>query len=311
MTQFSCSRQVLFRIFSCVFAFAFTTAGFFASAQRAVPDLANRRVHDEAGVLSKFTIDALEEKLRLFEDTTSNQIAILVISSLGQEEPEQYAFRVAREWELGTKGNDNGVLLFIAVDDRKMNIQVGRGLEGALPDVVCGRIIRNEMAPNFRRGDYDTGVNAAIDAIVLSIKGEYQSGDLTEGGLPWFVGVFFFLILRTFTFKALFTKGCAGWGLYGFLAPFYAILPGVFLNSIAAGSLFVLYLIAFPILKVLFGKSAWGQRIAENMATSSRRGSSWTSSGGFLGGGGGSWGGGGGFSGGGGSFGGGGASGSW
>jgi len=183
-------------------------------AQRDIPALEGRRLHDEAAVLSPNAINALEQQLKAFEDSTSNQIAILVVSSLQGEEPEQYAMRVAKEWKLGTSQNDNGILILVAVDDHKMRIEVGQGLEGALPDVLCGRIIRNEMAPNFRRGDYDTGLFAAVTAILQAIKGEYHadnSGGSGEGN-PAIPFLFVFGILAIFTFKALFTAGCAGWG---------------------------------------------------------------------------------------------------
>src|SRR5690349_15877716 len=103
-------------------------------SQRSVPPLANKRVHDEANVLSSQTIEQLEIQLKQYEDSTSNQIAILIINSLEGEVIEEYSIRVAHdEWKLGTAKNDNGVLLLIAVDDRKMRIEAGYGLEGVLP----------------------------------------------------------------------------------------------------------------------------------------------------------------------------------
>lgn len=143
-------------------------------AQIKVPPLANRRIHDEVGALSQQTIAYLEQSLKTFEDSTSNQIAVLIINSLEGESIDQFGIRVADQWKLGTQGNDNGVILLIAMGDRKMRIEVGQGLEGPLPDAICNRIIRNEMAPSFRRGDYDTGVLASVDAIRKAIKGEYR-----------------------------------------------------------------------------------------------------------------------------------------
>ena len=145
-------------------------------SQRAVPPLDNKRVHDEAQVLSTQTVQQLEFQLKQYEDSTSNQIAILIINSLEGDALEDYALRVAHnEWKLGQSKNDNGVLLLIVVDDHKVRIEVGYGLEGVLPDAICSRIIRNEMAPNFRRGDYDAGVLLAINAMVRAIGGEYVS----------------------------------------------------------------------------------------------------------------------------------------
>jgi len=148
-----------------------------ASAQKSIPELWGQRVHDDAHVLKQETIDALELKLQAFEDSTSNQIAILTISSLDGEVLEEYSLKVAEAWKLGKKEKDNGVLFLIVVDDRKMRIEVGHGLEGILTDAHSSRIIRNELTPNFRKSDYDTGITAAIDAIIKSIGGEYSAED--------------------------------------------------------------------------------------------------------------------------------------
>jgi uncharacterized protein len=163
-----------------IFSFLFIAQQLFA--QLGVPPLEDKRVHDQAGVLSPQTVQNLEYQLKLHEDSTGNQIAILIINSLNGEAVEDYAIRVAHYnpttkegWGLGQNKNDNGVLLLIAVDDRKMRIEVGQGLEGALTDALSSQIIRNEMAPNFRRGDYDAGVLLAVNAIIRAIAGEYQN----------------------------------------------------------------------------------------------------------------------------------------
>ncbi len=147
-----------------------------AFAQRAVPALWGLRVHDEARVLSAAVVQRLETQLKQHEDSTGNQIAVLIIQSLEGETLEDYSLRVAHDaWKLGSKNNDNGVLLLVAVEDRQMRIEVGQGLEGVLTDAATNRIIRNEMVPNFRRGDYNTGVQAATDAIIQVIAGEYKN----------------------------------------------------------------------------------------------------------------------------------------
>ncbi|MFZ6002092.1 MAG: TPM domain-containing protein, partial [Bacteroidota bacterium] len=284
-----------------------------AFAQKAVPELWNMRVHDDAHVLSQETIDQLENQLRIFEDSTSNQIAILIISSLDDEVLEEYSLKVAETWKLGTARNDNGVLLLVAVDDHKMRIEVGLGLEGVLTDAQCNRIIRNEMAPAFRRDDYDAGVGAGIDAIIKSIGGEYQAtDDVTSDGLNMGLGamigvsLFVFGILGLFTAIALFSKGGPTWFLYVFLIPFYAAFPmGIYGTTIG---LYILgtYVIGFPIAKYFLNRSPkWKGKMLEWQSSSgggrSGGGSSWSSGGGSSGG----------FSGGGGSFGGGGSSGGW
>lgn len=284
-------------------------------AQKAIPELWGMRVHDEAKVMSSAAVDQLENQLKAYEDSTTNQIAVLVVSSLDGDVLEEYSLRVAEKWKLGQAERDNGVLLLIAINDRKMRIEVGEGLEGVLTDALSNRIIRNEIAPEFRRGDYEAGVLAGVNGIISAIGGEYTSADFDgenaseelTGGALILIGLFVFGILGVFTFIGL-VSGKTGWFLYFFLIPFWAIFPTVVLG----GSLISLYiyLVGFPALKVFMSKTDWGKRMAKSMESSGR---STSSTGGFWSGGGGGWssGGGGGFSGGGGSFGGGGSSGSW
>ena len=170
-----------------------------AVGQREIPALAGHRVHDEAGILSPSTASSLEVSLQRFEDSTSNQIGVLIVNSLERESIDQFGIRVADKWKLGQNDKDNGVILLVAVEDRKVRIEVGQGLEGPLPDAICSRIIRNEMSPSFRRGDYDTGVIASIEAIQMAIKGEYKgtgpAARNRRGGSPWFVILIIIIIL--------------------------------------------------------------------------------------------------------------------
>jgi uncharacterized protein len=297
----------------------------FAQTQPAIPELWGMRVHDEAKVLSTEFISQLENQLKTFEDSTTNQVAVLVIQTLDGYPLESFGLEVADKWKLGTEKNDNGVLLLIVIQDRKMRIEVGQGLEGVLTDAATSRIIRNEIAPAFRRQDYEGGIQAGIDAIIRTSKGEFQSEDsvsteATELTLQekLMIGAFIFGILGLFSFFALFTPGCAGWGLYAFLIPFYAVFPMVVLGATGGVLALAIYALGMPILKMILPKTEWGKKIAEklkNSGNSGGRGGGWSSGGGWFIGGGGSGGGwssgGGGFSGGGGSFGGGGSSGSW
>lgn len=148
---------------------------FFSFAQLAIPELWGTRVHDEAKVLSPEFISRLEQVLKAHEDSTSNQIAVLIVPSLNGEVIEDYTLRVAEAWKLGQAKNDNGVLLFIAINDRKARIEVGEGLEGPLPDAIANQIIRNELAPYFRQDNYEGGVAAATEAIIKAIAGEYKA----------------------------------------------------------------------------------------------------------------------------------------
>ncbi len=186
-----------------------------AFAQKEIPELWGQHVHDEAKALNQQTIDNLEQKLKVFEDSTTNQIAILIVPSLDGEVIEQYALRVAEKWKLGQKDKDNGVVLLVSINDRKMRIEVGQGLEGPLPDAICNRIIRNEMAPNFRRGDYDTGVTAATVAIMQSIKGEYKAdqGPIAQrgGGSRFLTLLVIFIIFTLFRLLARRGGRSGGW----------------------------------------------------------------------------------------------------
>jgi uncharacterized protein len=195
--------------------FVFLSFSLTAVAQKEVPELWGQHVHDEAKALSQETVDNLERKLKVFEDSTSNQIAILIVPSLDGDEISQYALRVAEKWKLGQKEKDNGVVLLVSINDRKMRIEVGHGLEGPLPDAICNRIIRNEMAPSFRRGDYDTGVSAATDAILQTIKGEYK-GDpspirSSRGGGRFGTLLIIFLIFTLFRLFANRGGRSGGW----------------------------------------------------------------------------------------------------
>lgn len=148
-------------------------------AQRTIPTHGGKWVHDEANVLSAQAISELEMILRYERDSTSNQIAVLIIPSLEGESLEDFSLRVAEQWKIGQKGKDNGVLLLIAMQERRMRIETGLGLEGLLTDAMSSRINRNEIAPRFRLGDYDGGVKAGVLAIIQVIKGEYKNDNPT------------------------------------------------------------------------------------------------------------------------------------
>jgi len=290
--------------------FAFLLFIFFvfsAFGQKAIPELWGQRIHDEAHVLKQETVDQLEKELKVFEDTTTNQVAVLIIQSLEGELIEAYSLKVVEKWKLGTKANDNGVLLLIAIDDHKMRFEVGHGLEGVLTDAVCSRIIRNEMAPNFRRNDYDTGVLAAISAIQKAIGGEYSAEDSSndfdslDESVKWVIAGVIFLFLGLFAVIGLFSEGPMTWILYAFLTPFYAGFMGLLFNW----WIFFGYLVIYPLLRLWITKSGkkllkWESSGGGGSGTGWSSGSSRSSSSSGRS-----------FSGGGGSFGGGGSSGGW
>lgn len=291
-----------------------------AQAQPKVPEFWGHFVYDEAHVLSASAIDNLEAILLRHHDSTSNQVAVFIIPSLDGANLEEYSLHVAHDvWKLGTANNDNGVLLLIAVDDRKMRIEVGQGLEGPLPDAIASQIIRNEIAPRFREQDYDGGVTAGVQAIISAIQNEYtasvteDSNNVEMTDLSWkeriLIGAFVFGILGIFTVIGLTIPGCMGWFLYAFLIPFYATFPMVILGETGGLTALATYALGFPILKIIMGRTTWGKNLMKKMGSSSGGGfgSGWSGGSSRSG-----WSsGGGGFSGGGGSFGGGGSSGSW
>lgn len=137
-----------------------------------VPKL-NGYVNDLAGVISPGTELKIESFLRGFESSDSTQLVILTIETLEGESLEEYSLRVAETWKVGQKGKDNGALLLIAKQDRKMRIEVGYGLEGRLTDLLAGRIIDNEIKPRFQAGDFDGGVIAGVTAMAEAVRGEY------------------------------------------------------------------------------------------------------------------------------------------
>jgi uncharacterized protein len=139
-----------------------------------VPALTGRIV-DLARVLPAQDADQLTAQLKAHEEKTGNQVAVLILPSLEGEPLEEYSHRVATTWKLGQKGTDNGVLLLIALKERKLRIEVGYGLEGTLTDLRSAHIIRNEIVPHFKAGDIPAGVQAGTQAILQTIEGTYQA----------------------------------------------------------------------------------------------------------------------------------------
>jgi len=133
-----------------------------------------RLVNDLANVLSPEQRDILEERLVAFDDSTSNQIAIVTIPTLGQYDIESYANKLFRSWGIGTAKHDNGILILVAANDHKMRIEVGRGLEGPIPDVTAKDIIENDLVPNFRQGNFYRGFDEAITSLEQAAAGEYH-----------------------------------------------------------------------------------------------------------------------------------------
>jgi len=148
-------------------------ASLLAAAQELAPiPPLSARVTDTTGTLDAAARDALEQRLAVLERDKGSQVAVLIVPTTRPEAIEQYGIRVAEAWKIGRKGIDDGVILLVAKEDRKLRIEVGRGLEGAIPDAIAKRIIAEIISPRFKQGDFAGGLTAGVEAIAARIAGE-------------------------------------------------------------------------------------------------------------------------------------------
>lgn len=134
-----------------------------------------RLVNDLADVLSPDEEAALERKLVAYDDSTSNQVVVLTVATLDDYPIEEYSLRVFRDWGIGNKTTNNGLLIVAAINDRKLRIETGYGLEGAIPDITANQIITNDIVPAFREQNYYQGLEAATNSIIAAAAGEYRA----------------------------------------------------------------------------------------------------------------------------------------
>jgi uncharacterized protein len=159
-------------------------------------------VTDQAGVLSPEQLQALENKLVAIDDSSSNQIAVVILSTLEGNPIEEYATKLFRSWGIGNKKTNNGILLLVAIQDKKIRIEVGYGLEGAIPDITANSIIDNDIKPAFREGAYYEGIDKATDDIAKAAVGEYKvarakkSSRKNNGALMAIIVFVIILVLR-------------------------------------------------------------------------------------------------------------------
>ncbi|MBM4219969.1 MAG: YgcG family protein [Gammaproteobacteria bacterium] len=286
----------------CLAAFVALAAATPVAAQslQQVPPLA-AWVTDLTGTLQSAERAALEDKLQAFEARKGAQIAVLIVPTTQPEAIEQYSIRVVDAWKLGREKPDDGALLLVAMQDRTLRIEVGRGLEGALTDLVANRIIDETITPRFREGDFSGGIDAGVDRMIQVIDGEplpepEQHWDGAQGLASLLPILFMVVLVGSAILRALFGRALgslATGGVAGGLAWWVTQLLGV---SIGVG-------LVGLVLSLALGFGGGGRW------SSGPRHGGWTTGG--WGGGGFRGSGGGGFSGGGGSFGGGGASGRW
>ena len=269
-----------------------------AGAEVPIPAL-KTRVTDLTNTLTAEQKAALEQKLGAFELRKGSQVAVLMLPTTKPEEIKQFSIRLAEAWKIGRKGTDDGVILLVAKDDRRLRIEVGYGLEGAIPDAIAKRVISETITPKFKTGDFHGGISDGVDQIIKLIDGEKlpppaagapESSASKSGGrdpFEFMLPAFLFILIGGAALRAMLGRfpGAVATGLLAGIAGW--VLFSVGIAGIAA---FIAFLVT------LMNTGRWAP------------GSGGFSTGGGFGGssGGSSWGGGGG-----GSFGGGGSSGSW
>lgn len=163
-----------------------------------------RLVNDFAGMLTPDQVAYLEQKLVAYDDSTSNQVVVVIVNTLGDNEPAEYATKLGREWGVGTKANNNGLILLVAKNDRKVFIAPGYGLEGAIPDITAKSIVDNDILPNFRHNDYFAGIDAGTEAIMKAAAGEYKAPEhyrqraRGDGNRGTGIGIFIIILIVLF-----------------------------------------------------------------------------------------------------------------
>ncbi len=164
-------KRILF-ILAMLFSFCAS-----AQIEKVIPSRPGppKLVNDFTNTLTHEQVDALEKKLVAYDDSTSNQVAVVIISTTEGYSIEDVALQLGRKWGIGTKDNNNGVVILVAKDDRKTSIEVGYGLEGAIPDLTAKSIIDHEIIPNFKEGNYYRGLDEATDGIIKAAAGEYKA----------------------------------------------------------------------------------------------------------------------------------------
>lgn len=205
------------------------------------PEKPNHLVNDYTQTLSETEINQLESKLVAFNDSTTTQIAVVIIKSLEGYDIADYSVRLAEKWGIGGSKNNNGILVLASLGDRKVTIQTGYGVEGALPDAIARRIIENEIKPNFKSGNYYAGLNEGTDAIISYTKGEYKADPSTNktkqpgGGRSIFLIIIIIIIIITIISRRGGGGGNQIIGRRGSASPFWWMLMGSALESRGGG----------------------------------------------------------------------------
>jgi uncharacterized protein len=234
-------------------------------------------VNDSAGVLKETERQQLETKLAAFEKNTGNEIAVVIIPDLGGDIIENFSVKLFEEWGIGEKGKDNGILILVARDDRKVRIEVGYGLEGSLTDAQSSWILKNIVVPAFRENNFYGGIDAAVDKIIAATQGEYVPGETSksegEQNFDWL-----FLLLFAPLWLASILGRSKSWWLGGVLGGVAGIIIGLIKGFLYIGLLGIGILIPLGLLFDFLVSRAYGKAKMEG-----RRPPWWIGGGGFGG----------------------------
>ncbi len=182
-------HKKLLLIFSLIIVVAYTITA------KDIPPKPKSAVADYIGLLNASQKNALEQKLKTFNDTSSSAIVVVIDDSTEGEDIFEYSYKLATKWGVGSKGKDNGILMYIAFNDRKIFIQVGSGLEGAVPDAVAKRIIENVIKPYFRKQKYYAGIDKATNILISLTSGEFTADEYMNNSGSDIIGIIVFLII--------------------------------------------------------------------------------------------------------------------
>lgn len=234
-----------------------------------IPDKPTGYVNDYANILSVSAKQSLEEELRIFTASSSNEIAVVTIPDLGGDTVENYASKLFANWKIGNAKNDNGILLLISRDDRKLRIEVGYGLEGALPDITAKDIIDNQITPSFKQGNYDIGVMQGVKAIEEVTRGEYKATGIKSGSLSSINGntiefVIVFLIFCFQFFASILARSKSWWagGLIGGIGGVGMTYFGIFGITLILGSVVTVIFILLGLAFDYFVSNAYKSAVA-------------------------------------------------
>jgi len=242
-------------ISTALFSYAFT-----------IPDKPIGYVNDYANILSVDAKQNLENELKNFTASSSNEISVVIIPDLGGDTVENYASKLFSNWKIGNAKNDNGILLLISRDDRKFRIEVGYGLEGALPDITAKDIIDNKITPSFKQGNYDDGVIQGVKSIEDVTRGEYKatgkkSSSSINGNTIEFIIVF--LIIGLQFLASILGRSKSWWagGLIGGIGGVVMTFFGIFGITLIWGSIVTVIFILFGLLFDYFVSNSYKSAI--------------------------------------------------